>query len=144
MRIIEKLRRSLLSFAGILILGSAYGQEAPRVASYEQRMQKAAKEASTAVNHCKNRRVHSELKTHAQFAVCINQAIDIAYQRGGYLYPDLTEALNARRLDIAKRVDKKQITESQGNSEFAEFSAQMAKEETTRNSGRNNLPLSGQ
>jgi hypothetical protein len=136
----QKIRPFLFALAGYLVFSSAYGQNLGNAASYDKRMQQAAKEAGAAVGHCKNRRMHSELKTHAQFAACANQAIDVAYQRAGYPYPDLTAALNAKRMDIAQRLDKKQITESQGNKEFSEFSDQMAQEEIARDKARKTPP----
>jgi len=141
----NKIPSSLFAIVGYLIfIASAYGQEVGSTAPYAQRMKQAAKEAGISVNRCKNRRMHSEFKSHVQFATCVNQAIDIAYERAGYLYPDLTAAMNAKRLDIAQRIDKKQITESQGNEEFSAFSAQMSKEEIVRDKTRKSPPQPSQ
>jgi hypothetical protein len=123
------------------VAGSACAQQSAIDASYTKHMKQAAKEASVEVNRCKNRHMHSEFKNHVQFAACVNQAISVAYQRAGYRYPDLTEAMNAKRLDIAQRIDKKEIAESQGNKEFFDFSAQMAKEEISRDRARNVPPV---
>jgi len=132
--------KRLCLFHLLFFASAAYAQEPTQ---YDKNMQRAAKEAGASASRCKGERSRGVIKTHVQFANCVNQGISIAYERAGYLYPDLTASLNAKRLDIAQRVDQKQITETQGKAEFKEYSMQISQEEITRNRERKAAP-SGQ
>src|SRR3954465_4266519 len=71
---------------GCLAHGAAVYAEEPQTAAsaeqqYNKRLKQAASESKATATKCKHMEHRSELKTHAQFARCVNQGIDLAYQR---------------------------------------------------------------
>jgi hypothetical protein len=75
----------------------------------------------TAVNECKARRLSGELKTFVASVQCSNPRILQAFSAANYRYMDLITALTAKRLHIAQRIDRHEITEDRGIFENTEL-----------------------
>ena len=71
----------------------------------------------TAVNECRARRLSGELRTFAASVQCSNARIVQAFSVANYRYMYLIDMLAAKRLQIAQRIDRKEITEAQGQLE---------------------------
>jgi hypothetical protein len=96
-------------------------QQAPPASTHTNQVvfSKALREAQQAINECKAKRVSGELPTFAASAQCSNPRLIQAFSAAHYRYIDLIQVLAARRLEIAKRIDRKELTEDQAQLEYA-------------------------
>jgi hypothetical protein len=85
--------------------------------------------ALSAVKECKAKRLSGELNTYVQSAMCSNPAIVQAFSAVNYQHMDLIEGFAAKRLDLAERLDRGQITELQGDRELSDLSRWIRAEE---------------
>ena len=86
-------------------------------------------EALSAVKECKVKRLGGELKTYVQSAMCSNPSIVQAFNSANYKHMDLIQGFTAKRLELAEKLDRGQITEAQSESELSEFSNRIRNEE---------------
>jgi hypothetical protein len=86
--------------------------------------------ALSAVKECKIKRLGGELKTFAQSARCSNPGIVQAFSAVNYKHMDLIQEFAAKRLELADRLDRGQITEPQSERELSDFSNRIRNEET--------------
>lgn len=86
-------------------------------------------EALSAVKECKVKRLGGELKTYVQSAMCSNPGIVQAFNSANYKHMDLIQGFTAKRLELAEKLDRGQITEAQSESELSEFSSRIRNEE---------------
>jgi hypothetical protein len=93
----------------------------------------AKQEATAAVSECDNKRLSGELKTHVAVVQCSNPRIIEAFRRIGFPYMDTVTLATAKRLELAERLDKNQITEGQAQLEMAELKTRIATIERERN-----------
>jgi hypothetical protein len=70
-----------------------------------------------------------ELKTYVQSAMCSNPGIVQAFSAVNYKHMDLIQAFAAKRLEIAEKLDRGQITETQSDRELSDFSNRIRNEE---------------
>jgi len=96
------------------------------------RMPKAAEEANSVNTQCRDRRVSGELKSHAESAECSNPGITKAYAGIGYPYMDLVAMFEARRLEMAKEVDKSMLADTEDTMGFARIALEIAAQEAER------------
>lgn len=85
--------------------------------------------ALLAVKECKVKRLGGELKTYVQSAMCSNPGIVQAFSAVNYKHMDLIQAFAAKRLEIAEKLDRGQITETQSDRELSDFSNRIRNEE---------------
>jgi hypothetical protein len=86
--------------------------------------------ALSAVKECKAKRLGGELKTYVQSAMCSNPGIVQAFSGVNYKYMDLIQGFAAKRLELAEKLDRGQITEAQSERELSDFSNRIRNEET--------------
>ena len=86
-------------------------------------------EALSAVKECKVKRLGGELKTYVQSAMCSNPGIVQAFNSANYKHMDLIQGFTAKRLELAEKLDRGQITEVQSENELSEFSNRIRNEE---------------
>lgn len=99
---------------------------------YRKKLDIARSEAGVEIQNCKRRYREGTLKTHAQVVNCFNPKVTGFFRKAGYPYPDLLKALADKRIEVARLIDKKIMTEAQAEAELAEFSATIAAEEQKR------------
>jgi hypothetical protein len=78
-------------------------------------MQAAGNEAAAAINECKSKRLSGELKSFVQSAQCSNPRIVAAFKKASYRYLDLVTLMTAKRLQIAQRLDRNEMSEADAN-----------------------------
>jgi hypothetical protein len=78
-------------------------------------MQAAGNEAAAAINECKSKRLSGELKSFVQSAQCSNPRIIAAFKKANYRYLDLVTLMTAKRMQIAERLDRNQMSEADAN-----------------------------
>lgn len=84
--------------------------------------------AQSAVKECKVRRLGGELKTYVQSAICSNPGIVQAFSAADYKRMDLIRTFAAKRLELAEKLDREQITEAQSDRELSEFTNRIRNE----------------
>lgn len=90
-------------------------------ATQAEKTASAAKEASEAKAFCAQKYPDGTAKTHLESVQCSNPLIIVAFQKAGFPYMDIIELGNAKRLDIAERLDKGVITINQADLEMKEY-----------------------
>ncbi len=96
----------------------------------------AQNEMVAAITECRNKRIDGTLKTFVASAQCANPRIVQAYSKANYRYMDLIAALNAKRIQISERVDRKQLTEADAQVENQKLFASIVEVEKQRDSIR--------
>jgi hypothetical protein len=81
------------------------------------------------VKDCKVKRLGGELKTYVQSAMCSNPGIVHAFSAVNYKQMDLIQAFTAKRLELAEKLDRRQITETQSDRELSDFSLRIRNKE---------------
>jgi hypothetical protein len=82
-----------------------------------------------AVKECKAKRLSGELKTYVQSAICSNPGVVQAFSAVNYKHMDLIQGFVAKRLELAERLDRGQITEAQVERELSDFANRVWTEE---------------
>ena len=82
------------------------------------------------MKECKIKPLGGELKTYVQSAVCSNPSIVQAFSVVNYKRMDLIQGFAAKRLELAEKLDRGQITEAQSEHELSDFSNRIRNEET--------------
>ncbi len=88
-----------------------------------------------ATNECRARRLKGELRSYAASAQCANPAMLQAFRATQYKHMDLIEAFAAKRLELATRIDRGELTEDQVKSEIEKAFAAMQAVERRREQG---------
>ena len=99
---------------------------------YKRDMETAATEANVEITACKNKYLAGKLRTNTQMVNCYNTKVTAIFSHAGYRYPDLLRSLSSKRMEIARLVDKKVMSDSKGEAVLTEFSAGITKEEQKR------------
>ena len=90
------------------------------------------REAQQAIDECKAKRVSGELPTFAASVQCSNPRLIQAFGAAHYRYMDLIQMLAAKRLEIAKKIDRKELTEDQAKLEYAKLAMEITEAERQR------------
>jgi hypothetical protein len=94
----------------------------PPVAAQDP-VQWAAQVTVQATNECRAKRLRGELPTHVVSVQCSNPTIITAFQEAHYRYMDLIQFFAAKRLELAAKIDRGELTEQQaqldGNKAYA-------------------------
>ncbi len=96
----------------------------------------AFKETQTAINECRAKRLSGELKTFVASAQCSNPRIMQAYGAANYRYMDLIATFTAKRLQIAQKIDRSEITEAQAQFENTKLLNDIVEAERQRDNAR--------
>lgn len=90
-------------------------------------------EVKAALKECRDKRISGELKTYVEAAKCSSPKIFDAYQKENYPYMDLVNLYVAKRVEIAGKLDKKKLTESEADLKIAEVTTELTNEQRRRN-----------
>lgn len=98
----------------------------------------ALDEAEHAVDECRTKRLSGELPSFAASVQCSNLPMIRAFGAVSYSYMDLIKALAEKRLALAQKIDRGELTEDQANLENAKLYLELAVAERQRDtaSGR--------
>ncbi len=119
----------LLGIAGGLVATNALTRSAPPVQHPQQQqqaspaptvqdpMQWALKVTTQAADECKAKRLSGQLSSHAASVQCANPAMLQAFKAANYRYMDLIQFFAAKRLEMATKIDRGEMTEQQGQVE---------------------------
>jgi len=105
-------------------------QSSPRLIG--AKFPQANEKTLAAMAECKSKRLSGELKTYVQSAKCSNPRMIRAFQDAGYPYMDIIELYAAKRIELAKNVDEKKITEEEYEISNKEFVSQLIEKEKER------------
>jgi len=108
---------------------------APLPATVQDPMQRAAKVTEQAVNECRAKRLRGELPSYAASVQCSNPPMLQAFNAAHYRYMDLIQFLAAKRLEVATKIDRGEMTEQQGQIETQKIYASIQATERQRDSG---------
>lgn len=97
-------------------------------------MKLAVTEMELASNECRAKRLRGELPSYVASANCSNPRIIEAFARARYRYMDLVQVFTSKRLEVAGRQDRNQLTEDQANAEILKAYASMVEDERRRDS----------
>jgi hypothetical protein len=116
---------------------SPQASQAPRPSVPDQDPIKAAvQETIQAANDCKARRLRGELPTHVASTQCANPRMIQAFNSAHYRYMDLIQYFAAKRLEIAARVDRNELTEAQADTQITNTYASITDAERQRDAAR--------
>jgi hypothetical protein len=108
-------------------------EPAPVVA--QDPMQWAAQVTVQATNECRAKRLHGELPTHAASVECSNPTMIAAFNEAHYRYMDLIQFFAAKRLELAAKIDRGELTEQQAQLDGNKIYAGIQETERRRDSG---------
>jgi hypothetical protein len=92
----------------------------------------ASQAAISAANECRAKRLSGELKTYVESVECSNPRIVEAWSAANYKYMDLVKSFAAKRLELARRVDRGELSEEQNQRQIADFYSRLQGEERRR------------
>ena len=95
-------------------------------------MQEVNHTAHEAIEICENRRRSGTLKTRSSTVKCSNSRIIAAFEMAEYPYMDIIRQYTGKRLLIARKQDKNQITEPEAAKELEAFTRHIEAEEQGR------------
>jgi hypothetical protein len=118
----------LLGIAGGVLATNALTRSAPSVQHPQQQqpspaptvqdpLQWALKVTAQAADGCRTKRLRGELPSHAASVQCSNPPMLQAFDAAHYRYMDLIHFFAAKRLEMATKIDRGEITEQQGQIE---------------------------
>jgi hypothetical protein len=79
--------------------------------------------------------LRGELSTHAASVQCSNPTMLAAFSEAHYKYMDLIEFFAAKRLELAAKIDRGELTEQQAQLESNKLYASIQETERQRDSG---------
>jgi hypothetical protein len=86
-------------------------------------------EAASAAKICKVKRLGGQLKTYVQSATCSNAGIVQVFSAANYKHMDLIQEFAAKRLELADKLDRGQITEAQSDRQLLDLYSRIRNEE---------------
>jgi hypothetical protein len=107
----------------------------PAPVTAQDPMQWAAQVTVQAANECKAKRLRGELPTHAASVQCANAPMLAAFNEAHYRYMDLIELFAAKRLELAAKIDRGELTEQQAQLDGNKIYASIQEAERRRDSG---------
>jgi hypothetical protein len=90
-------------------------QAAPVIVQHS--VQWATQMTAQAINECRARRLRGELTTYAASVQCSNPTMLAAFKEAHYRYMDLIQFFSAKRLELAAKIDRGELTEKQAKLE---------------------------
>jgi hypothetical protein len=110
-------------------------QPAPAPVTSQDPMQWAAQMTLQATNECRAKRLRGELPTYVASAQCANPTMIEAFTEAHYRYMDLIQLFAAKRIELAARIDHREMTEQQGQLEIQKAYASIQIAERQRDGG---------
>lgn len=89
--------------------------------------------SKAAINECRSKRLSGELKTYVESVQCANSRMIAAFQSANYRYMDLISLFATKRIAIAEKLDRREISETQAQAENQNAFAQIQELERARN-----------
>jgi len=120
---------SALAFA---LASNALAEEQDTVEAYNTRMIELGEKTRAVNDGCEARRTAGELKSEAAVIECATPDLLIAYIDARVLYLDLMQVWLAVKLDVAKKLDKGELTRAQYDLALADWRLKIAAEEDRR------------
>jgi hypothetical protein len=108
---------------------------APPAPAVQDAIRVAFNETNQAANECKAKRLSGELPTHLASVKCSNPRTIRACDAAHYKYMDLIEFFAAKRLELAEKIDRNELTEDQADAEGKKVYAGIVEAERRRDSG---------
>jgi hypothetical protein len=112
-------------------------QSAPQPApvTIQNPMQWAAQVTVQTSNECRAKRLRGELPSHVASAQCANAPMVAAFNEAHYRYMDLIEFFAAKRLELAAKIDRGELTEEQAQIDGNKIYASIQETERQRDRG---------
>jgi hypothetical protein len=98
-------------------------------------MQWAGQVTVQAMTQCREKRLRGELPTYIASAQCSNKTIVAAFNQVHYRYMDLIQSFAEKRIEIAAKQDRRELTDQQGQVETTKAFAAIQDIERRRDSG---------
>jgi hypothetical protein len=92
-------------------------QQTPQAPAPQDALQAALKQTELASDLCRAKRLRGELPTYAASVRCANPAMIQAFKAAQYRYMDLIDFFAAKRLELAEKIDRNELTEDQAKVE---------------------------
>jgi hypothetical protein len=111
-------------------------QPSPQQSTADNPLVAAFKQTEIATDLCGAKRLSGELPSHAASVQCANPAMIQAFNAAHYKYMDLIQFFAAKRLELAGKIDRGEITEQQGQVETQNIYASIQATERQRDAAR--------
>jgi hypothetical protein len=108
---------------------------APAPVTTQNPLEWAMQVTAKAAGECRAKRLRGELPTRAASIQCANAPMLAAFNETHYRYMDLIQSFAAKRLEVAARIDRGELTEQQGQLEIEKAYASVQDAERRRDSG---------
>lgn len=96
---------------------------APLSAQSDNPLRQALKITAQAADECRNKRLSGQLSSHVASVQCANPPMLQAFNAAHYRYMDLIKFFAAKRLEMATKIDRGEMTEQQAQIETAKIYA---------------------
>ena len=96
---------------------------APLPGQSQDPIQQALKVTVQAADECKAKRLSGQLPSHAASVQCANPPMLQTFKTANYRYMDLIQFFAAKRLEMATKIDRGEMTEQQGQVEIQKIYA---------------------
>lgn len=110
-------------------------QATPAPVNAQDPMQWAGQVTVQATNECRAKRLRGDLPTHAASVQCSNPTMIAAFNEAHYRYMDLIEFFAAKRLELAAKIDRGELTEQQAQLDGNKAYASVQEAERRRDNG---------
>lgn len=107
----------------------------PAPVTAQDPMQWAAQMTVQASNECRAKRLRGELPNHVASAQCANAPMLAAFNEAHYRYMDLIQFFAAKRLELAAKIDRGELTEQQAQLDGNKIYASIQETERQRDHG---------
>lgn len=98
-------------------------------------VQWAGQVSARAMTQCRDKRLHGELPNYTASIQCSNPIMIAAFKEAHYRYMDLIQFFAAKRLEVASKMDRGEMTEQQGQIENQKIYASIQATERQRDRG---------
>jgi hypothetical protein len=111
-------------------------QKTPQAPTADNPLVTAFKQTEIASGLCRAKRLSGELPSHSASVQCANPAMIQAFNTAHYRYMDLIEFFAAKRLELAGKIDRNELTEDQAKLETEKVYANIQATERQRDAAR--------
>jgi hypothetical protein len=112
------------------------GAPLPAQSSQQGTTEWALKVTAQAADECRNKRLSGALPSHVASVQCANPPMLQAFNAAHYRYMDLIRFFAAKRLEMATKIDRSEMTEQQGQVETEKIYASIQAAERQRDAAR--------
>ncbi|MDX1975012.1 MAG: hypothetical protein SFT92_04985 [Rickettsiales bacterium] len=114
-------QQSLQSLSEKERLAAAHDELESVMKKRDKQVQDAENLAKPAKDACIEKRQAGVIKTYEESAQCSNQAIVFAFERVEFPYMDLVQQYADKRVELLRKLDKKEITRATFKKQFREY-----------------------